>query len=704
MTYANNLEKTNQFSGFMIKVSPRIWLKQDDFASFSGSVYRIRNWTRPRPRALQYNATVMTEVFTTSLSAGQWYYDEENLDLYVRTPNSGNLTATTYWLMCTIEIFHSTFEKVWHRDPTDDSTETIFWEGDLLSAPEVSMSAMQVKYGFVNVDASGFEVANKQNIISEVLHKGSYKQAEIKVWHCLGDHREDSNYQLIFTGAVDGSVTVGYDTTSFEIVNKNDLLNGNILSKSVRSADYQFGLSTFAVGENGGLWSGIKPQNIDFEPDATPSTSNSRRHAMFYGLDNSGSQAYLNAVVVSYTSASFGNFILNMSSADANKFQVGDFVQVDPTGADSYGYVVAVNANSIEVDVAASGSGAGFVRKYAANRVYLVQNNTRYDLMPGRDYGVEYETTGDFTGMLSLVLTPFAESNVGASTIDPYADTIIVALKPMPNTQTFGGNALQSSYPTGVSPYKNIYHLMYFYLKQICGISESFIDGQVFIDLWNDFGDEIGTNNVFPGRDIFNATLDKVTILNKFLEIAECFGFYDSDGKITIKKASALDSPLVTIDLDELDRSSWQYLIDYRDVKNKETIVEGGLYSAQMSKADILAGTTPAPAVVSSGVGGSYFTDYGIVLYLHKESGFTSADKQRLNRVGLITTKVPFKLSNRNIGDTVRVRSQKLVGENFSQSSLVERDFIIREIKWSIQGTSVILEDLYDADTFGIGA
>ncbi len=695
MSYSDNLQSTENFTGFMIKVSPRIWLKPAMFNNFSAPVYRIRNWQWPKPRKLSNETIDLAEVSTTMLSANQWYYDESQKDLYVRV-DSVNLTTQLKYLMCEFEIYHSTFEKMWFRDPTNENSEAIFWPGDILTTPEISISTQNVRYGFVLADASGFDVSNAQDVIGKVLHAGSYKYAECKVWHVVGDPDEVSSYSLIFTGAIDGRVEADFEKYTFPLVNRVGVLNGQIPYQQIADVSEKYDPSlngaiiTFALGK-GGWFRAINASSTAIT--GSPTTAYNRAHTLFYGASKDGAQIFKTSRTAA-VSMIFGNTLILSSSDDAKHFKVGDKVVLDPvSGSNFYAGVFDVSGAVITLDSPSALSGAGTLTKYAVEQVALYQNGVRRFLTVGRDYSVVFQER-----QIRVLLTSSCESNVGASTFDPEnGDFVAATFHPWPNSQTFNGSPFTAVYPGTDEPYPDVYESIYFYLKAICGVSEADIDVVGLQALRDEFGDDL-TSQVFPGSDRFAGPVDKVTALNLLLKNCECIAFYDPEGKISVRKASERSAAIDSIDLEEIEKDQWSYLVDYSDIKNEEIPGQPGAISLQPSKQDVLSGADPAGVVVTDESARSTFVTDDKVLSLHKESGFTTDDIRYSDRRGLLSLKVPFRLANKNLGQCLTVKSTRMLGFDFDPNIKRERDFMIKDIRWTDTGTFAVLEDLFDAE------
>src|SRR3990167_3225012 len=113
MTRATELEKLNVDSGILAVLKPRRKMLSSEFSLISTGIYRasfslgtIVAFGRADPTTTPLpSLTSFTEVLTSSVAAGEFYYDFLNELLYIGIFAS-NLSSN--FLVCTYEIYVST--------------------------------------------------------------------------------------------------------------------------------------------------------------------------------------------------------------------------------------------------------------------------------------------------------------------------------------------------------------------------------------------------------------------------------------------------------------------------------------------------------------------------------------------------------------------------------------------------------------------
>lgn len=683
----------------LIRVQPRY--KVSGITLHSGSVYKS-TWTYPRPRGVKARGVSLTLGSSASLSAGQYWFDTATSILYMRGPSSENLITSSY-LTATFDIYHSTIEQNWFRDPTDDTSEEVFWHGDILESPEVSISAMSKKYGFVTLDSTGFSVALAQDIVNQTISAGSYNKAKVEVWHLVGEANEPTNYVQIFTGQVNGQITCTLTSASFELTNSVDKLSGEIPSKLVADIGsdvdgrYANARMTCFMGYHEMVDSGVGRRRgtvgvcIDYEDDA-PTTSDNRNWIAFYANGDAGTNVFQSNAETTYSSG-FAPSVKNLGLSVVKKYRVGDIVQIDPTS----GTTIWTKLNSVNYSTGDVGlddtpdSGGGNIRKGFARNVYLVQSGMHYTLRNLEDYACNYDSS---SGCNLITLSSVAESNAGASTLNPgNGDYVIIETEGWPEFPTISGSPIADKDPN--TSVEDVFIWAYWYVKHLLGIAETDIDTAAFNSLQASKGTNM-SRYISPTEGKQTTAPSRIEVYDELLNIAECISFIDESGKVTIKDFSELASSGLTIDLEEMDAESWEYAFDYRDIRNKREIYNVAETVLKIPKSAALAGDLSSTATEIIDLKDVTEVTTDEALYLHEESSFTEGDQYFSNRRGLLSCSVPFKVSASQIGNVVTVTSTRMPGYAIT-STVRSRDFIIRSITWSLEGTKLVLEDLYEA-------
>jgi hypothetical protein len=178
-------------------------------------------------------------------------------------------------------------------------------------------------------------------------------------------------------------------------------------------------------------------------------------------------------------------------------------------------------------------------------------------------------------------------------------------------------------------------------------------------------------------------------LLNKMLLAAGCCLFYGANGLVTIKNLNAATS-VGTIDLEEIAEDSIDYEYDFTDIDNviytTETVEEAALLGTSTSYREAIPYSTINTSDPDSG---------GADTELHEIRNPRRVSMKpttlRSNRKGSLTLKTTLKLSSENVGSTITVRSKFLQGFEYDGVTTHEADYVISQIKKSVDGVEVVL-------------
>jgi len=123
MAYQDLLEEEGIEANYMSVIVPR--RQVTGFTLFSGSVYS-KSFDYGQVVSLEQNGVALTEALSTSLSAGQFYYDVNTSVLYVRMTDSSN--PSTKFVVAYYEIYVATSDAHWYRNPLDDTTRVVYFD------------------------------------------------------------------------------------------------------------------------------------------------------------------------------------------------------------------------------------------------------------------------------------------------------------------------------------------------------------------------------------------------------------------------------------------------------------------------------------------------------------------------------------------------------------------------------------------------
>ena len=410
MSYSTENAKDNVARNMFVIIRPK--LRIETWTLHSGSVY-YHDFSYGYVTSVMVDGAALTAGSSSSLSAGQFYWDHSARRLYVR--KTSGAPAGTDWIVVTFELYFSTKEAYWYRIPTDSTTDQVFWSGSIVTAPTVTRSASDTIFGFIPTSVSGFSAVNDAECLQPVLHDASFYNAETLIYHSAGE-LSTTNVQQIYGGLcgnysfTDKTIDIGLIDKSYRLnekwsngiynerfANADPALTGTAIKS--RTGDRIFGFyldKTNAIGVNS-----------DYNA-SSPSTSDNRKWSFITAAD--GNPSFDITATTITTPINF-----TISTSDAKKLKVGDQVYRNASGYESSIKSINLSTGVVTFDNAPTRSGNTFTVRGVVD-VSLVQNGTVYGLLNARDYVDAYHSAD---GTYGITLTSSAESNVGASTIDP---------------------------------------------------------------------------------------------------------------------------------------------------------------------------------------------------------------------------------------------------------------------------------------------
>jgi hypothetical protein len=657
--------------------------------------------------------------------------------------------------VATFEMYFSTLSCLWYRIPTDSTTDTVEWTANISSPPDISSSLGDQAFGVNVIDASGFSVFFDPEKHQHLISEASFKNVQVWVYHLAG-RLEVANIDALFYGLLDDKVTFDFSNIQFGLTQKGFEIQGAIETAIFTGSPGPIDSAAFnqpirallgSVGDtgteddtgSGGSTTytyihGFAPVNTSFD-DSSPTTANNRRWVL--GFDNaiggppggspSGGTPTANGTFL-------GAFVEGRHTGGVNSgtypadftwkscyslggtyddlgvyFNVGDRVRVrNLTSVTNY-YVKIVDriVAGINVDLqfdANVGTGNVLVTKFPTNFVALVQNGVYYELMPVRDYYVEYPASVVSGGPLELWLTSSAEANVGASTIDPSNGDYLVAtiraagcLEPIRVTLD-GGSTY--TYLNGIAGriLKYLAHDMDLLDAGTYALSDLF-DLQSFVDFATDY-DDYHTGDFWVTDDSWftigllpneqgSAPPNHVDTLSQLLTAARAVLFYSPDELIKIKSLEASTS-VGTIELEDVVAKSMRFDVDFRDIDNviyEDFVAEVGL----LGSSTVFTEHRPLNVINANNPddGGANTSLHGAT-YARRVS--SRPNTLRPNRKGTVTLKTTLQLVASDVGSTVTLKSKYLPGFQYDGETIHEADYVITEIKKGVDGVEITLD------------
>jgi hypothetical protein len=495
------------------------------------------------------NSVELTEAASSTVGSNEFYFDIETKTLYT---NNGTFSPSDYSV--TFELYLSTKECLWYRDPLDDSTEVVSWVGCIKDPPKLTLVAPLQSFGFVPFEFSDMRCFNDKNIFQKMMYSSSFNRCDVICWHQCGN-RDVDNIERLLTGACDGRISYSTTEITFPVADKiadfDELYNYGGVDGSLE----YFSQTTFGTSQNMdpsfdgkpirtvyGRVEGFVPCNVDYNTDA-PSTSNNRDWVVGHGQTAAFWDSYSALITGTYSTTGF-----KIANADAKYFRNGDRIWIDK-GTDQWVTISNIIPNgadtTIDTGTVLSGTLVGFsAKKSFVQNIFLldVENTHWYQLEYGRDYTEANfaQTTRGFT------LTSSAEANAGAPTFNPTNHKLFITIQGKQTLPTISGADFETrpntngdtNYGAWVKPGIILYDI----LKTGFGLPEAQIDTAAFQQIDSDFSGIYGFaiprqwDSEFPS---YREVLENMSIgLGKL--------FFDKDGLMTVRTIA----PVTTADAD----------------------------------------------------------------------------------------------------------------------------------------------------------
>lgn len=678
MSYSDLLEEENLNSQFLMVLSPR--RRESSFVVSSGSIY-VESFDFGYVSSVSVDGVELSLNSDASLSAGEYYWDNEDGLLYVRLLDGSNPNDS--FTVVTYEIYAATFDQHWYRDPTDDTSEPAYFEPIVPKSLEIKTSTDDNFMGYMPIQSSSITFSNAFHIFEKHIYDSSFNKASIKIWRLL-DELDVDNLKLVYDGYMSNvsytgsNVNVRCFNTIDELSNeyRNDVTSFYSTSTFPNlNPSYQGRPARYVYGRV----DGFVPVNIDYVGDGA-TTSDNRSWSVL------GTQSNLpdisRSVPASPSSTSTRTYL-----STSHGIMVGDSVWLDRvSGTDEYMIVTAVGSNYIEHATLSGGamaSGDAVKRGFVGN-ITIIQNGVTYKPMYGRDYTTNTGLSADCAGF--DFINNF-EANV--SMPDPlsafdrlycrvYGPTNTVTL----NASPFGSN--DSDTNTLTNPVVIIVDL----LKRVLGISEDRINIASFTAALADRTDALGFSIPTQSSGGFP---NVKTIITNILKTSLIKIYIDDDMKYACDAHGPIGSDDISIEDEEIIYQKIGCEFDYADIISKVTVK----YNSQEAVLD----QEPNHDEV--------FTESDIAKYIHgveKEKSFESlhfkeVDAQKLSdrlsyiygdRQGSMTIEAKNRFYGLKVSDVLNVSRTKLPGFSFDEETVRSRSFLVTGTQKSLN--SIVIE------------
>lgn len=685
MAYSDLLSEESLNSQYLVVMAPR--RNVTGWSLDSGSTYKT-SFDFGHVIGVSQDGTALTESSDSNLSSGEFFYDVSAQEVYVRLTSDGD--PANFFMVVTYELYAATFDAHWHRVPTDTNTRTVYYEPEIMQSPNISKSSTDTLLGFLPSNQATLRISNAQRRWEKHVYDSSFNDADIKLYHWLGDLKA-ANIKLLLDG-VGKDVIYSQTEITINLFDRVELFEQNYRNKG----DSFYDTGTFSdldpdfvgkpIRKVYGLVEGFQPVNVDFVQDS-PTTSDNRDYAVM-AHDSGETAASVNATVENESSGTTTKTFLD----DVTGITVGDGLYFNQASNDEYGIVTNVDysSNFIEHDaLSAAMSNGETVERGFLGKVIIEQEDERFRAFFNRDYT---ENTALATGIAGFSFNSSMESNTGLpKTLKP-GDTVFCRVYGKKN----GLQKNNSSFGSDDSKTGNLTNpalITYDLAKNYLGIQESSIDLSQFDTVRSNTGEAIGlaipkkADDKMPTyRDVF------LRILQSQLWLL----FFDRNQKLTIRETGPLGSVNKTIEDDEILRGSFSYEMNLTDTISN-AIVE---YDFRENGEKIGATNT-----VTSTSSHSETAEF-----LHKISKqktfeslhFRDSDAQTLadrlsfalgDRRGLLSIQAKSRFFDNNLNDVIEVKREQLPGFDFKSGTDRTRSLKVNDLRQSLTDIEFTLDD-----------
>lgn len=683
MAYADLLDNEGVQSQYLVVMKPRRILDSASWSNVTGNIYK-QSFTLGEIVGMLDDGTALTQGSSTTVTSNQFYYDVDNSEIYVNVganPNTSRMVGT-------YEIHLGTFDAFWYRDPTDDSTRTVYYEPLLESTPQVTNSASDVLFGFLPNFSASIGVSNATQFLQPHLYESSFNRAAIEIYHYL-DELTIANIKLVLRGFT-SSITSNDDTVSFNILDSSSFFDKEYRNPVGPSF---YGSATFAnldpefegrpLRQVYGVVEGFRPVNISY--NETPLTTNNRTWVCVANHSNLGNVS--TTVPASPSSTSTRTYL---TSADG--FRVGDSFWNETL--DDSAIITAVNKTGdhyIEHSTLVAASSGDTVSRSFVGKIEVLQDEIIDNILYGRDY-INYTDATNKVAGFTLRDNFETDPDITMSALNPKSP-IWCRIYGHTNQNTLGGSSFGSdSAVTGclANPVVVLYEL----LKTALGLAEAELNTTSFSSLESSVSDEIGlaipefSNNLFPTYKELIIQISETLLLKLFP---------DDDLKWKIALTAPLGSVTKTIEDDEILEGSFNYDFEYADIVsfirvlyNRREISEKGVTSEDA--VSIETATSEVAEQLHQVVKQRSFRS------LHYSSSDAATLASHLayalgDRRGVCSLSTKNRFFDTTLDHVIRVSRSRVPGYSYVSGTDRTRDFAVNETTKSLSSIDLIIDD-----------
>jgi len=668
MSYATLILDEKVSHKYLIKLSP--FRRVTGFTLVSGSTYSV-SFTLGEVVGISDQGSALTQAGSSTLSAGQFFFDTDLSVLYVRL--AGGQNPNTRWVIANYELTMATFDAHWYRVPTDNTTRTVYWDPVVIEEPKITRTLSDTLAGYVPVQSTSLKINNAEHFLEQHLVGSSFYRATVEVWHWI-DELDTANIKKILLGFTEG-VSYADETVNFKLKDQFDLFTQEYRNPV---GDQEYSTATFPSVDQQyigrpirtvyGMVDGFVPVNIDYVSE-NPGTSDNRDWVCVSG------QLFLDekapTVPASPTSTTTRTYVTSASGLN-----IGDTVILD-SATDYYREITNVfRGTNPYIEHAAVGvalTTGDTVRRGFVGHVKIIKDGVTHTALYGRDYTCSLAFAGTTSG---FSFTTSMESNLSIGTLDA-TDRVLARVYGPANSLTMGGPAFGSdsaiSGNMATAP-----QLILDMLKNQCGLTDADVNQAMFTAALSDSTDTLGIS--IP--DASSSSQAKLKdLLVKYLRSGLLRLSIDENRKFYIQSIEPFVSNDAEIDSTEIIENSFTWDIDYTDLASL-LVVEYRRQEASYSP--VSTGTNNSKTASSTSDSAEYLhrakkTTTLETQHVDDTEAQTYADRMAFN-FGSHTSKVKLKARSAFfetlIGDVVQVGRLSMPGvgtdlETYQTTSIV---------------------------------
>lgn len=689
MAYATLISNEGIDQQFLVILHPR--RQHTGFTLFSGSVYSS-SFDYGHVSNVTIDGTDLTEGASSSLSAGQWYFDFDTNTLYVRTAGGGdpdsNTTIVTYRLYC------ATRDEHWYSSPLDSTSRIVYFDPVVGQSVSIKSSVSDAIFGSYPIDTSSISLINAEHIFEKHIYDSSFNKAQIKIYHTLKSEITDdldiTNIKLIYDGVMGG---VSYDGGKVSIKCFSAV---DELTRGFRNDDTSFYSTTdfpnldpnfigLPIRYVYGVVDGFIPVNVDYVEEA-PTTSDNRNWCV---IGENTTLANIDTTVpASPACTNVRTYVTTVSG-----FRVGDSIWLDRSvGTDEYVLITAVGANYVEHAALAGGAMASgdHVKRGFVATVYIVQSDVVYTALYGRDFTIDSAMAA---GSAGFIFDSSMETNLSMTTLQ-FNDRVYARVYGRTNNLTLGGPSFGSNDSESGNIAKPVM-ILYDLLKRVLGIPESRINGASFTAANALRADAFGFSIPEKAQDDMPKVKD---IVEQILQMGLLRLYIDDNQTFKVTALEPISAPSdYEIEEDELLNGSVGYDFEYTEILS-DIIVKYAFREASSNPSDFSTETSKVTAH-SSNAQFLHLVDKAKTFDSHH---FKEADAQsfadRLSYIfGERQGKLTFDTKNRffptDIDNKIDVIRTKLPGFEFDDETERTRSFSVTQTTKNLRKISIECDD-----------